>query len=82
MTVRNQGTGDAGPSQTRVDFGSFGAVDLPTGPLVPGAQTDVSVGFPFGGFNPDCDFRIRADGTGAVSESDEGNNDASGICTG
>jgi hypothetical protein len=82
VTVRNQGAGNAGPSQTRVDFGSFGAFDLPTGGLAPGASTDVYVAVPSGCFNPDCDFRIRADGGGAVTETDEGNNDAAGICLG
>jgi hypothetical protein len=82
VTVRNQGTAAAGPSTTRVDFGSHGIVDQPTPPLAPGASVDLNFPIPPGCFDPDCDFRIVVDFGNAVAESDEGNNFASGVCLG
>ncbi len=82
VTVKNQGAGPAGPSTTRVDFGSHGTVDVPTPALAPGASVDLLVDVPPGCFDPDCDFRITVDALNQVVESNEGNNTASGTCLG
>jgi hypothetical protein len=81
VTVRNQGTGAAGPSVTRVDFFN-GPQTLPTPALAPGASVDLLFKVPGGCFSPDCSFRIRVDFQGQVTESNEGNNAASGTCIG
>ena len=82
VTVRNQGSSDAGPSITRVDFGAFGTATQPTPALAAGASTDLVFTIPAGCFDPDCDFRITVDSNGQVDESNEGNNNASGTCVG
>src|SRR5262245_61563320 len=83
VTVRNQGTGPAGASVTRVTFGTGASVDIPTPPLGPGAQVALPpVPFPPGCFQPDCAFRITVDATGVVAESNELNNTVSGLCIG
>ena len=82
VTVKNQGTGAAGPSTTRVDFGSFGVQDQPTPALAPGASVDLTFTIPTGCFDPNCEFRIVVDFGGAVTESNEANNFASGTCLG
>jgi hypothetical protein len=82
VTVRNQGSAGAGPSVTRVDFGVHGLVDMPTPPLAAGASVDLKFPIPRGCFDPDCEFRITVDVGGAVVESNEGNNFASGMCLG
>jgi len=82
VTVRNQGAGGAGPSTTVVDFGRFGTVSKPTPALDPGEQTDLLFDVPPNAFDPDLDFQIRVDSNGEVPESNEGNNNASGVCIG
>jgi subtilase family serine protease len=82
VTVRNQGSAAAGPSVTRVDYGAHGSADMPTPPLPPGASVDLGFPIPAACFDPDCEFRIVVDATGAVAEADEGNNFASGVCPG
>lgn len=82
VTVKNQGTGDAGPSVTEVDFFAFGKVSVPTPPLGPGASVDLQVPIPPGSFDPDCEFRITVDKNNQVTESNEGNNIANGSCIG
>jgi hypothetical protein len=82
VTVRNQGTGGAGPSTTEVDFLSYGKVTKPTPALGPGASVDLDFPIPPGCFDPDCEFRITVDINNQVAESDEGNNYASGKCIG
>lgn len=82
VTVHNQGTDTAGPSTTRVDFGNYGSVDLPTPPLNPGASVTLRVPIPSGCYDPDCQFRIAVDVNNVVAESNEGNNFASGTCLG
>jgi hypothetical protein len=83
VTVRNQGTGAAGASVTRVTFATGQVVDIPTPPLAPGVQVDLPpVPFPPNCFQPDCSFRITVDVTGVVVESNEGNNSVSGTCIG
>ena len=82
VTVRNQGAGLAGISETRVDFGSHGEQTAATAALGPGASADVSVPLPAGCFDPDCDFRIRVDAGASVDEESETNNEAFGLCLG
>jgi hypothetical protein len=83
VTVKNQGNGNAGPSTTRVDFGAFGFVDMPTPAIPAGTAVDLpGVKHPEHCFNPDCDFRITVDFGNQLDESDEGNNVASGFCLG
>ena len=82
VTVRNQGPGPAGPSMTEVDFGRYGAVPLPTPALMPGAATDLFAAIPPRAFDPDLDFRITVDRGSAVTETNEGNNSATGSCIG
>jgi hypothetical protein len=81
VTVRNQGSGGAGPSTTRVDFSSS-AVSQPTPALAAGAAVDLLFAIPAGCFQPDCHFRITVDSAAVVTESNEGNNTASGTCIG
>lgn len=82
VTVKNQGTGGAGPSVTEVDFFAFGKVSVPTPPLGPGASVDLLVPIPPGSFDPDCEFRITVDVNNQVTESNEGNNIGNGSCLG
>jgi hypothetical protein len=82
VTVKNQGTGGAGPSVTEVDFLGLGKVSMPTPPLGPGASVDLFFPIPLGCFNPNCEFRITVDANNQVNESNEGNNIANGTCLG
>jgi hypothetical protein len=82
VTVRNQGTTGAGPSTTRVDFGAYGTIDLPTPALAAGVSVDLPCPIPPGCFDPNCEFRIIVDVHNVVVEADEGNNFASGVCLG
>lgn len=82
VTIRNQGTADAGASITRIDFAT-GEHQLVTTPAIPaGGSADVFATFPPSCFSPNCTFRIAADSTGIVSEFNEGNNAAGGTCPG
>jgi len=82
VTVRNQGTGDAPASVTRVDFSPGGNVSVPTPAIPAGGSVIVIVQMPAGCFSPDCNFRITVDSAAQVSESNEGNNTGSGSCIG
>jgi hypothetical protein len=82
VTVKNQGTAAAGPSVTGVDFGAAGNASQPTPALSAGASADVMFDIPPACFHPDCHFRITVDANGQVDESDETNNNASGVCPG
>ncbi len=82
VTVKNQGTGPAGPSTTKVDFFQFGSATMPTPHLGPGASVDLNFQIPPGCHDPDCEFRITVDAGNDVVESDEGNNTASDTCIG
>ncbi len=82
VTVKNQGTSGAGPSSTRVDFLSYGQVTMPTPPLGPSASVDLLFPIPPNCDDPDCEFRITVDVNNDVTESNEGNNFASGACIG
>jgi hypothetical protein len=84
VTVRNQGSAPAGPSTTTLDFGAFGTQSQPTPALAAGASAVVIFTIPTNPncFDPNCEFRITVDSAGVVTESDEGNNVASGVCLG
>lgn len=82
VTVKNQGTGGAGPSVTEVDFFALGKVSVPTPPLGAGASVDLLFPIPPRCFDPDCEFRITVDANNQVTESNEGNNIANGTCLG
>jgi hypothetical protein len=82
VTARNQGAGAAGASTLRVDFGAHGPASAPTPALPAGAGHDHLVPLPGGCFDPDCGFRITVDHGDVVGESNEANNDASGVCIG
>jgi hypothetical protein len=82
VTVRNQGSGDAGASTTTVHFVPGGAFSQPTPPIAAGASVDLAFPIPAVCFDPDCDFRIIVDSAHQVTESDETNNTASGTCRG
>ncbi len=82
VTVKNQGTADAGPSVVKVTFSNGPSATAAVPLLTPGNSTDVSVPIPGGCFSPDCGFRIVVDSTAVVAESNELNNTASGTCIG
>ena len=82
VTVKNQGTADAGPSETKVAFSGGGGSSVPTPAIPAGGSVDVLVPIPANCFQPDCGFRITVDSAGQVSESNELNNTASGNCLG
>jgi hypothetical protein len=80
ITVMNQGTGDASASLTRIEFGN-GGFQLVATPAIPaGRSVEVLATFPASCFNPSCTFRIAADSTDVVLETNEGNNGAGGTC--
>ena len=83
--MKNQGTGTAPQSITRIDFGSAGGpFDIPTSSLNPGISVVLTHAIPLGCFNPDCDFTIIVNQTGTVDESTGGdaNNEVSDRCIG
>lgn len=82
VTVRNQGAGPAGLSQTHVVFGTGFEDQRPTSALGPGSQVDLRFPIPLGCFQPDCSFRISVDVQDTVIESDETNNVATDLCLG
>lgn len=80
VTIRNAGEVAAEASTTQVAFGSGSSVTRPTPPLEPGAEMTLEpIPLPSGeGTFP---FRIEADQTAHVMESDELNNRVQGFCT-
>lgn len=82
VTVKNQGSADAGPSITTVDFGALGTPSLPSPALAAGASIDLVFDIPAGCFDPNCEFKITVDSKNQVNESNEGNNTASDECRG
>ena len=82
VTVKNQGTANAGASTTRVDFASGSSATQPTPPIPAGGSVDLLFDIPPNCFQPDCSFRITVDSGSVVDESNEGNNTASGTCIG
>jgi CARDB len=83
VRVENQGGAFAPASITKVDFFSFGSVDVPTLGISPGEFIDLGpIKPPAGCFNPNCQFRITVDSGNSVDESDQENNSANGVCIG
>ena len=82
--IRNVGTAPAAASQAAVDFGAFGIVTAPVGPLGAGAEQLVTIPIPRGCFGTGsdgaCDFDVIADNQGVVAESLESNNTRHGRC--
>ncbi len=85
VTIKNQGPGPAGPSTTEVDFlrgqASFAKASQPTGGLIEDQETEVEFILPPGWLTEGANsFKITADVLKAVTETDEGNNVANGVC--
>jgi PKD repeat protein len=85
VEVRNQGLATSVSFQTRVTFSvSSKPVDVfaTSSGLAPSGSTDLSFAIPLGCFGPDCFFSIAVDSGSAVTESNESNNTANGVCIG
>lgn len=82
VTVKNQGSGEAGESKTEVDFFRLGKLTKITPALAPNTETNLTFKLPVGCFDPDCGFKITVDINKEVDESNEGNNVATGNCIG
>ena len=82
IRVANQGPGAAGTSTTQVDFFRYGKFSLATQALAPQQYQDLLVAIPPGCFDSDCNFRIIVDQAAQVTESNEANNSADGLCAG
>jgi hypothetical protein len=82
VTVKNQGSADAGASTTTVVFARGGTFSQPTPPIPAGGTVNLFFPIPAACFDPDCSFRIIVDSGNQVTESNEGNNTASGTCLG
>ncbi len=84
VKIANIGSAPAAASQAVIDFGKFGMVAVPVGPLAPGGEQLVTVPIPidcFGtGIEKTCEFDAIADKQGAVPESLETNNMRRGHC--
>jgi hypothetical protein len=81
VTVKNQGTIDAGASKTTVTFAE-NSFTLDTPPVPAGGSVDLLFKAPTGCFSPDCSFGISVDSSNQLSEADEGNNHVTGGCLG
>jgi hypothetical protein len=82
VTVKNQGSADAGLSTTTVEFAQGGTFSQPTPPIPAGGTVNLLFPIPPHCFQPDCSFRITVDSANQVTESNETNNTASGTCLG
>jgi hypothetical protein len=82
VTVKNQGSADAGASTTTVVFAPGGTFSQPTPPIPAGGLVNLFFPIPGACYDPDCSFRIVVDSGNQVVESNEGNNTASGTCPG
>lgn len=88
IIVRNQGSGPAGATTTRVDFTEIGeVVNVSTPPIAPtgqpGSETQITVLIPGRCYSPEsCNFRItvNADPADGVVETDVTNNSATSNC--
>jgi hypothetical protein len=80
--VANQGTVPAPASTTHVDFANSGGVDMPTPALAPGGSAIVHFAIPATCFDASnkCSFTIVVDSANVVTESNETNNSAAGLC--
>ncbi len=83
VTVTNQGNAAAPASTCVVQFGQAGSFTLSTPAIPAGGSVDLApLVIPGACFRPDCSFKIIVDSGGQVTESNEANNVASGICIG
>lgn len=83
VTVRNQGLGSSGSSKTEVNFFDLGKFTVDTPPLGPGDPTDLLFDTPPNFWTDSegrTEFQITADVTHQVTEANEGNNTAFGVC--
>ena len=81
VLVKNQGTVDAPPSRTTVQFGEM--VLTATTPALPvGDSTAVLFDIPRTCIQPDCHFQIAVDADHQANESNEWNNTVEGVCRG
>lgn len=82
--VRNDGTGGAGASVARFDFGTYGTVDRPVPALAPGEEHPIEAAIPTACFGSalggTCAFDVVADSGKVVVERLEGNNIGRGFC--
>lgn len=83
VTVKNQGTGNASPSETRVTFSSGESHSMPTPALQAGESKDLELphDFPRGCPPTNCEFKIEVNSDGKIRESKMDNNKAKGLCT-
>jgi hypothetical protein len=81
VVVFNQGK-DSGASTTRVEFANNPPVDIPTPALAAGTSTILEIPIPAGCADAslNCHFTIGVDSANVVSESNETNNNAAGVC--
>jgi len=83
IMVKNQGNATAPASTTLVEFTPGGQVFLPTPAIPEGEVVDLTpISIPAEAWNPDADFNIAVDTYNVVNESEEGNNEAQGMCLG
>jgi len=75
VTIKNQGTIDAGPSVTAVMFGSQ-SVSVNTPSIKAGESVELQFRIPGNCFDPDCEFTINAD---SQNQIDEGSNEMNNI---
>jgi subtilase family serine protease len=82
VQVYNQGGSEAAASQTRVSFAGVTPADVATPVLAAGASTELAVNVPNQCFdaNNQCRFTLGVDAAGGVSEANETNNNAPGLC--
>ena len=77
VTVRNLGSGDAGPSMAEASFSSGEVVPLETPGIPAGGSVQLRTEVPADCFSPDCGYSVEVDAGQQLNESDETNNRAS-----
>lgn len=81
VTIKNQGSQDAGPSVTTVMFGNQRS-NVNTPSIKAGESVELQFRFPGNCFDPDCEFTITADSEKQVDEGPgEVNNLVSAVCS-
>lgn len=80
VTIKNQGTADAGMTATTVEFGGQ-KVNINTPPIKAGESVDLQFTIPGNCYDPECDFTIIADSQKQIDEgSNEMNNSVKAVC--
>jgi len=80
VTIKNQGTTDAGVSVTSVMFGTQ-KISVNTPPVKAGESVELQFRIPGNCFDPDCEFTINADSQNQIEEgSGEMNNIVNAVC--